>query len=161
VDGISFDEAIHQAGFAYKKHPDQIRSDLKAFIELHVEQGNVLEVEAKTIGIVQHIVGQRRFQVTVQGEANHAGTTPLGYRKAAMYAASRMISTIIHLAENEGDPLVATVGQLLLEPNTVNVVPGKVTFTIDMRHTEKEALIAFTRIAEDKLHVLAADIGVA
>lgn len=158
---VSFEDAMHQAGFDYKKKPNMVRDDLKAFVEVHVEQGNVLEKEEKTVGVVQHIVGQRRYTVTVQGEANHAGTTPMGYRKDAMNAAAQMICEITNLAVAAGDPLVATVGKMLLEPNTVNVVPGKATFTIDVRHTEKDSLIQFTNDMEATLYEIAAHAGMA
>ncbi|GGJ96590.1 Zn-dependent hydrolase [Lentibacillus kapialis] len=160
-EGTSFDDAIHQAGFDYKQHPEHVRTDLKSFVEIHVEQGNVLEKEDIPVGIVQHIVGQRRYTITVNGEANHAGTTPMGYRADAMNAASRMICAINDMAIAEGDPLVATVGSIFLEPNTVNVVPGKATFTIDIRHTEKDALTNFTTDVEAKLQEIAEQIGVA
>ncbi|ASN06749.1 allantoate deiminase [Virgibacillus necropolis] len=159
-EGIPFDDAIHQAGFDYRQNPEQVRDDLKTFIELHVEQGNVLEVEKKDVGIVQHIVGQRRYTVTVQGEANHAGTTPMGYRKDAANAVSRMVCAINDAAVAEGDPLVATVGKIILEPNTVNVVPGKATFTMDIRHTEKGALVEFADQVEVKLREIAGNLGV-
>ncbi|WP_284139420.1 MULTISPECIES: allantoate deiminase [unclassified Virgibacillus] len=159
-DGIPFEEAMHKAGFDYKKDPQQVRQDLKAFVELHVEQGNVLEKEGKSVGIVQHIVGQRRFTITLDGEANHAGTTPMGYRKDAMNAASRMICAINDMALEHGDPLVATVGKLILEPNTVNVVPGKATFTLDIRHTHKDALHQFTDEVTAKMNEVASQLGV-
>lgn len=159
-DGVSFDDAIHQAGFDYKKNSQQVRDDVKSFIEVHVEQGNVLETEGKAVGIVRHIAGQRRYTITVNGEANHAGTTPMGYRKDAMNAASRMMVAVNDMAVAHGDPLVATVGKVMLEPNTVNVVPGKATFTLDIRHTEKNSLIGFTTEVEAKLQEIAATIGV-
>lgn len=159
ADGISFPNAMHQAGFDYKK-TQAVRDDLKAFVEIHVEQGNVLEKEQRDIGVVQHIVGQRRYTITVNGQANHAGTTPMGYRKDAMNAAARMICKVNDMAVSEGDPLVATVGEMSLEPNTVNVVPGKATFSLDIRHTEKAALVNFTENVESTLHDIAEQIGV-
>ncbi|MEN1967437.1 allantoate deiminase [Lentibacillus sp. N15] len=158
-DGVSFEDAMHQAGFDYKKDA-KVRDDLTSFVEIHVEQGNVLEKEEKAVGVVQHIVGQRRYTITVNGEANHAGTTPMGYRKDAMNAASRMIAQINDMAVAEGDPLVATVGKMILEPNTVNVVPGKATFTMDIRHTQKDALVHFTNKVEEKLREIAERVGV-
>lgn len=160
ASGITFHEAIRQVGFDYKKKTKQTRNDLKAFLEVHVEQGNVLEMERKQIGIVQHIVGQRRFQVTIQGEANHAGTTPMKYRKDALHAASQMINVINHLAKTEDDSFVATIGQLSLEPNSVNVVPGKATFTVDVRHIDKKTLRIFTEKITEQLHTIARNVGV-
>ncbi|MFC7392966.1 allantoate deiminase [Scopulibacillus cellulosilyticus] len=159
-DGILFEEAMHQAGCDYKKNPGKIRDDLKAFIELHVEQGNVLETEGIPIGIVQHIAGQKRFTIEINGQANHAGTTPMGYRKDAMNAACRMIHEMNDLALSYGDPLVATVGKMILEPNTVNVVPGKAVFTVDIRHTRRSVLTKFSEEMTAKMRDIASSLGV-
>ncbi|TCP21670.1 allantoate deiminase [Scopulibacillus darangshiensis] len=159
-EGVPFEEAMHKAGFDYKKDPEKVADDLKAFIELHVEQGNVLEKEQIPIGIVQSIVGQKRFTIEINGQANHAGTTPMGYRKDAMNAACRMIHEINDMALAYGDPLVATVGKMILEPNTVNVVPGKAIFTLDIRHTEKAALEKFADDASEKMRKIAEKIDV-
>lgn len=158
-DGVSFVESMHSSGFDFKTSR-HIRPDLKAFIELHVEQGGVLEIEKIPIGIVDHIVGERRYTVEVAGEANHAGTTPMKYRKDAMSAASRMIHEINDLAAESGDPLVATVGKVNVEPNIANVIPGKVTFTLDVRHTEEDALQEFSDELTDHIRQLAAANGV-
>lgn len=149
-DGIDLARAMKTAGFRFKDKTN-IRNDIKAFIELHIEQGGVLEIEKKSIGIVEHIVGQKRFLVEVKGEANHAGTTPMGYRRDSLHGASRMISKIMELAKSYGDPLVATVGRLDVSPNTSNVVPGKVIFSIDLRHTQKDTADKF--VEEMKLNL--------
>ncbi|KAB7705042.1 hydantoinase/carbamoylase family amidase, partial [Bacillus aerolatus] len=108
-EGVPFVRAMKESGFAFRDESNAPRQDLKAFVEIHIEQGNVLETEKKSVGVVYSIVGQRRFTIEVTGEANHAGTTPMGYRKDAVYAASHMIYEIISLAKQQGDPLVATV----------------------------------------------------
>ncbi|WP_409227336.1 allantoate deiminase [Gudongella sp. SC589] len=138
ANGISFKEALKKAGFDFKKKSDE--KNIEAFIELHVEQGGVLEIEKKSIGVVHHIVGQNRYIVTVSGEANHAGTTPMGYRRDSLNGAARMICEIMDKAREFGDPLVATAGKLELVPNTSNVVPGKATFTLDIRHIDKNIM---------------------
>ncbi|MCM3711410.1 allantoate deiminase [Sporosarcina luteola] len=143
-DGVPFVEAMKNAGFNFTEESKGPRKDLTAFVEVHVEQGSVLETEKTAIGVVNNIVGQRRYTVEITGEANHAGTTPMGYRKDAMFAASHMIHEIISMARKIGDPLVTTVGKIEAYPNIVNVVPGKTIFTIDVRHTEKEAIVSFT-----------------
>nr|WP_263324468.1 allantoate deiminase [Neobacillus sp. Marseille-Q6967] len=152
ADGISLKDAMRKLGYSGKQEPKQ---NVTAFIELHIEQGSVLETENKEIGVVHSIVGQRRFLVTVLGETNHAGTTPMSYRRDAMKAASMIISRILTLADEAGDPLVATVGKLELEPNISNVVPGKATFTLDIRHTHQYALENMTRLAATKIHSIA------
>ncbi|QFF99195.1 allantoate amidohydrolase [Psychrobacillus glaciei] len=145
-NGVPFVKAMNEAGFAFKDESKAPRSDLIAFVEVHVEQGNVLETEKKSVGVVHSIVGQRRYTIEVIGEANHAGTTPMGYRKDAVYAASHMIYELIRLAKQLGDPLVMTVGKIEVNPNIVNVIPGKVIFTVDIRHIDKNAIIQFTEI---------------
>ncbi len=144
IKGISFIDAMHDAGFDFKKEDNYGRNDIRAFIELHVEQGGVLEIEGKSMGIVEHIVGQRRFTIEVIGEANHAGTTPMKYRKDSLYGASKIIQQIIDKSIEYGEPLVATVGSMKLIPNTVNVVPGKTIFSLDIRHICEETLNVFT-----------------
>lgn len=150
-NNIPFVEAMKESGFTFRDASKAPRQDLKAFVEIHVEQGNVLENEKKSVGVVDSIVGQRRFTVEITGEANHAGTTPMGYRKDAVYAASHMIYELIGLAKQQGDPLVMTVGRMEITPNIVNVVPGKAIFTIDVRHTDKAAIVQFTDILTAKI----------
>lgn len=159
-DGVPFVEAMKNAGFGFRDESKGGRKDLKAFVEVHVEQGNVLENEKIDIGVVNSIVGQRRYTIEIIGEANHAGTTPMGYRKDALFAASHMIHEIISMAKVVGDPLVTTVGKLEPVPNIVNVVPGKVIFTIDVRHTNKEAIVSFTEQMETKMKDISKEHGV-
>ncbi|MFJ5770887.1 allantoate deiminase [Psychrobacillus sp. NPDC093180] len=159
-DGIPFVEAMSKAGFKFKADDTAKREDLKAFVEIHVEQGSVLETEQIPVAVVYSIVGQRRFTVEITGEANHAGTTPMGYRKDTVYAASQMIFELISMAKEEGDPLVATVGKIEAEPNIVNVVPGKAIFTIDVRHTNKEILVNFTEKMTERMKEISKEHGV-
>ncbi|MED1738498.1 allantoate deiminase [Bacillus swezeyi] len=141
--GTPFFEAMKQAGFGQGKYRNSKRNDLNCFIELHVEQGQVLELEGKSIGLVSHIVGQKRFTITVTGESNHAGTTPMNYRKDAMHAATEMIYSLLQKAKETSPDLVCTVGQITLDPNIPNVIPGKATFSIDTRHPDEEVLASF------------------
>ncbi|MFK9089914.1 allantoate deiminase [Bacillus salipaludis] len=159
-EGIPFVKAMEESGFSFRDEFKELRKDLKAFVEVHIEQGSVLETEKKSVGVVHSIVGQRRFTVEVIGEANHAGTTPMGYRKDAVYAASQMVFDIITMAREEGDPLVATVGKIEAQPNIVNVVPGKAIFTIDVRHTDKEAIISFTEQLTSRINEVSKEHGV-
>ncbi|WP_422485734.1 allantoate deiminase [Gudongella sp. DL1XJH-153] len=142
-DGVSFIEAMTDKGFGFRNNNSLARSDIKAYIELHIEQGGVLEKEEKSIGLVNGIVGQKRFLIEIDGEANHAGTTPMGYRKDSLHGASKMIDSIIELGKEFGDPLVVTIGRLDVTPNTSNVVPGKVIFSVDTRHTNNEIVNEF------------------
>ncbi|MFQ6539701.1 MULTISPECIES: Zn-dependent hydrolase [Aphanothece] len=107
--------------------------EIAAFLELHVEQGGVLEAVGKEIGVVEGVVGQQRYTISVNGQANHAGTTPMAMRRDALTTAAQIILAIEDMALHfPGDP-VATVGKLQVWPNAANIVPGRVEFTLDMR----------------------------
>ena len=115
---------IHQA----RRHPENI----SAFVELHVEQGPVLESMSKQIGVIEGIVGQRRFNITVKGSANHAGTTPMSMRCDALVAASQVVLAVNQIGNTPGQQ-VATVGKMSVKPNAANVVPGWVEMSLDIR----------------------------
>jgi len=118
----------------------QTHQNIAAFLELHVEQGAVLETLDKQIGIVQGIVGQQRYTLTVKGQENHAGTTPMGMRQDALTAAARIVLAVEHLAQSApGDP-VATVGALQVFPNAPNIIPGLVTMTVDIRDLHQQTI---------------------
>lgn len=159
-NGVPFVDAMKQAGFGFRDESSTLRNDIKAFVELHIEQGSVLEHEQLSVGVVHSIVGQRRFTIEIHGEANHAGTTPMGYRKDAVHAAGRMIQQILDLAQTYGDPLVSTVGKIDVIPNVVNVVPGNALFTLDIRHTSKNELIRFTDEVTELMKRTAESLGV-
>ncbi|MER2041266.1 allantoate deiminase [Desemzia incerta] len=158
TDGVKFVDAMRQCGFDFDDE-ENMREDIKAFVEIHIEQGSVLETEGKSIGVVTSIVGQKRYNVTLKGQANHAGTTPMGYRKDAVYGFSKICSAAIDKAKAEGDPLVLTFGKVEPKPNTVNVVPGEVLFTVDCRHTDQAKLDQFTEQLEADMKAIAAEIG--
>ena len=106
--------------------------DIAAFVELHVEQGPVLESMSKQIGVIEGIVGQRRFNITVKGSANHAGTTPMQMRCDALVAASQVVLAVNQIGNTPGQQ-VATVGKMEVLPNAANVVPGWVEMSLDIR----------------------------
>lgn len=160
AQGVKFVDAMHAAGFDFRPDNAPVRRDIAAFVELHIEQGKVLETEGKTIGVVTSIVGQRRYNVRLQGEANHAGTTPMSYRKDTVYAFSRICCESIARAQQAGDPLVLTFGKVEPKPNTVNVVPGMTHFTIDCRHTDKAELLRFTAEIEADIQRIADEMGI-
>ncbi|WP_256707457.1 Zn-dependent hydrolase [Paenibacillus sp. FSL R7-0337] len=120
-----------------------VRSDIAAYVELHIEQGIILERTSRRIGVVQAIAGQRRYLVKVGGTANHAGTTPMGLRQDALAGSAEMLLALERSALAEGDPLVATTGRLEVYPGTSNVIPGEVQFTLDIRHSEAGVLERF------------------
>lgn len=157
--GNKFVDAMRNAGFDFRDNAKPMRSDIKAFVEIHIEQGNVLEMEGKQIGVVNNIVGQRRYNVSLKGQSNHAGTTPMGYRKDTIYGFSQICFESINKAKKVGDPLVLTFGKVEPKPGVVNVVPGYTTFTIDCRHTDKQALVDFTTEMEADMERIAKEHG--
>jgi beta-ureidopropionase / N-carbamoyl-L-amino-acid hydrolase len=116
------------------------QSDIAAFIELHVEQGAVLEKSGKDIGVVLGVVGMRRKIITITGQANHAGTTPMEMRQDALVAAAQIVLAVRNIALQMPSQPVATVGYLEVSPNAVNIVPGKVELSVDIRDLSKECL---------------------
>ena len=113
-----------------------------AFVELHVEQGPVLDTQHLDIGIVQGIVGQRRCHISLFGQENHAGTTPMNMRDDALVKAASVITYINDLA-NTKDGLVATVGQLNVSPNAFSVIPGQVDLTMQVRDLDADRMDSF------------------
>jgi beta-ureidopropionase / N-carbamoyl-L-amino-acid hydrolase len=111
-----------------------------AYVELHIEQGPVLEAEGITIGAVTGVQGISWTELTVTGQSNHAGTTPMSMRHDAGYAAAEIATFARQLATDMGPPQVATVGRIELYPNLVNVVAARATVTVDLRNTD-DALV--------------------
>ncbi len=120
------------------------RADLAVFVELHVEQGAVLERAQADIGIVQGVVGMRRSLISITGQANHAGTTLMDDRHDALVAAAEIILAVRDLACRQPSQPVATVGYLTVAPNAVNIVPGQVELSVDMRDLSTACLDAMT-----------------
>ena len=119
-----------------------------AYVEAHIEQGPRLENEKKTIGVVTAIQGSRRYIVTVDGEEAHAGTTPRSARKDAFAAATRIASAMYEVTTDADDTLRFTIGRVDVAPGSPNTVPGKATFTIDMRHPRNDVLEAHEKMLE-------------
>ena len=131
-----------------------------AYVELHIEQGPVLEVEGVTIGAVTGVQGISWTELTLAGQSNHAGTTPMDMRHDAGLAAAKVAVAVRAIAEDAGPPQVATVGRVELQPNLVNVVAASATMTVDLRHTDNDALIAAERRLEDACRAIASAEGV-
>ena len=133
-DGTDIQTCLTKIGGNWDKIVQARRSteDISAFVELHVEQGPVLESMGKQIGVVEGIVGQRRFNITVKGSANHAGTTPMQMRCDALVAASQVVLAVNQIGNTPGQQ-VATVGKMSVLPNAANVVPGWVEMSLDIR----------------------------
>ncbi|MCC0179803.1 Zn-dependent hydrolase [Waterburya agarophytonicola K14] len=133
-DGTDIQTCLKRVGGNWDKIPQARRNleDIAAFVELHVEQGPVLESMGKQIGVIEGIVGQRRFNITVKGSANHAGTTPMQMRCDALVAASQVVLAVNQIGNTPGQQ-VATVGKMSVLPNAANVVPGWVEMSLDIR----------------------------
>jgi N-carbamoyl-L-amino-acid hydrolase len=155
-DGVTFAAARDGASGLLRGVP--LRGDTRApsaYVELHIEQGPVLEHRGIRLGNVTAIAGQRRFDVVITGESGHAGTVPMALRRDALAAAAEIVLALeAEAAAHEG--VVLTVGRLLVEPNQTNVIPGRVTFRIDARSID-EALLSRIgeRVVEHAHHVAA------
>ncbi|CAN5580836.1 Zn-dependent hydrolase [soil metagenome] len=140
--GLSYSDGIKVIG----GNPDAIpgsmlkKGDLKAFLELHIEQGGILEQEKIKIGIVEGIVGIVWWEVTVDGAANHAGTTPMKLRKDALLAAAKFIIAVNEIALKTAGNQVATVGKIDVKPGAYNVIPGKVLLGLEIRDLSFEKI---------------------
>ena len=145
-DGISIEDAMRSNGLDPAATASARRDDIGAFIELHIEQGGVLERDGVTLGIVEQITGQRHLVCTVCGQQNHAGTTPMDLRSDALAGSCEAIVRVEEIARSMGSPTVATVGVLTACPGSRNVVPGQVSFTVDARHPDPAALEDLVRM---------------
>ena len=132
-DGVSITEAMAKVGLDASKISEAVRGKHKAYLEMHIEQGPMLENAGIPIGIVDSIVGTQQFHVTMRGVAGHAGTVPMAMRKDPMIYAARAITRFPQIAINSGDGVI-TVGRIWTKPDAENVIPSEVTFTVDLRH---------------------------
>jgi allantoate deiminase len=137
---ISYAEAMQQAGFEINDNTLLDPANLRAMLEVHIEQGIVLEKKGYRLGLVEAIAGIQHLEVTVTGRADHAGTTPMEDRADALQAAARMITAVEAIARQIGAGTVATVGRIASMPGQNNVVPGRVTFSLDIRNSDKTIL---------------------
>ncbi len=141
-EGVGYVEAMERAGVNIQDATLLDSRSLKAMLELHIEQGRILESRNASIGVVEAIVGIKQVMVTLEGSADHAGTTPMSLRRDAVQGAARIIAAVETVAHQEGMDGVATVGQVFCEPGQANVIPGLVRFSVDVRHSEESRLEA-------------------
>ena len=133
------------------------KGDLACYMELHIEQGGLLEKAGLQIGVVEGIVGLRWFEVTITGFANHAGTTPMDQRQDAMLAAAKFAVAVNEAVRSVPGRTVATIGRMVVSPNTTNVIPGQVVLTVDLRDLDATKIAHFT----DRFAQLGREIGTA
>lgn len=137
-EGVTLREVFKERGYALE--PKRIQG-VKEYIELHIEQGKVLEEYEDQVGIVQTIAGPRRFLIHIKGNAEHSGATPMGMRTDALCAASELILEVEEIGKTESFyQSVATVGTVKVSPNALNVIPGEVTLGVDMRGIDSGSL---------------------
>jgi N-carbamoyl-L-amino-acid hydrolase len=147
-DPDHLERAVRQAG------------EVAAYLELHVEQGAVLDADGIDIGIVQGIVGIEWWDVTLEGSANHAGTTPMDRRRDALLAAARLITAVNEVATGVPGRQVGTVGRIEAEPGAPNVIPGRVVMSLELRDLSMDKIDAlYGRIAE-RARAIEAESGV-
>jgi len=137
-NGITFQEALQASGYAGEQ--GNRLTEALAYIELHIEQGPVLVKKQNEIGVVEGVLGMVCYEITVTGESNHAGTTPMSMRKDPMIVASRIITSLHEQLGKIDEELVFTFGRMQVAPNIHTVIPNEVVFTMDSRHQNPAVL---------------------
>jgi N-carbamoyl-L-amino-acid hydrolase len=137
----------------------RVPGTIAAFVELHVEQGEVLESEGVPIGIVEGIVGIRRWEVVVEGVANHAGTTPMAGRQDALVGAAHFVQVVNRIARETPGRQVATVGRIRAEPGAPNVIPGRVVLSLEIRDLEMDKIESVFRQIANRSETIGQETG--
>ncbi|WP_197337647.1 Zn-dependent hydrolase [Ralstonia solanacearum] len=158
TDGTKLGEELARIGYAGDMEPGAVVPH--AYLELHIEQGPILEADNTLIGVVENLQGISWQQVTVQGNANHAGTTPTHLRHDAGWTACAIVDFLRELAVDSGGTTLATVGCMRFEPNVINVIPRRATFTVDLRDPDEARLQAAEKRLADFLNAIAEREGV-
>jgi N-carbamoyl-L-amino-acid hydrolase len=156
-DGLTMGQELQRIGYAGEEEVGG--RDVHAYFEAHIEQGPILEVEDKTIGIVTDAQGQRWYEVTLTGVESHAGPTPMSQRKDALLGAAKIVQLVNQVGLDHAPLACATVGMLDVYPNSRNVIPGRVAFTIDFRHPDDAVLEKMDRLMRAGVNQIASDIG--
>jgi N-carbamoyl-L-amino-acid hydrolase len=157
VDGKTMGEELARIGYAGDA---PVGKPIHAAFELHIEQGPILEAEGKTIGVVTHAQGQRWYEVVLTGQESHAGPTPMPRRRDALLGAARVIDLVNRIGHDHAPYACATVGMLQVHPNSRNVIPGRVFFTVDLRHPEDAVLAKMDAALREGIAKIAADAKV-
>ncbi|MFM7569188.1 MAG: Zn-dependent hydrolase [Betaproteobacteria bacterium] len=153
LEGVSVAQALAQIGYAGSDTAPRFA----AFFEPHIEQGPILEAEHITIGAVEGALGQRWFDLELVGQDAHAGPTPLAMRRDALVGAAQVITQVRRIAAQYPHNARGTVGQLLVSPNSRNVIPGRVRLTIDLRNAHADTLAAMVDDIRACISRIAAD----
>ena len=160
-NGVSRRDALRRIGGDPARIEEAVRPPgaWHAYLELHIEQGGTLDEAKVPIGVVEGIVAIHRYDVVVEGMANHAGTTPMDGRHDALVAASRLVLAVRQLAAERQGRQVGTVGRLEVEPNSPNVVPGRVTLSVEFRDLATATLDALGAATRAQAATIAAETG--
>ncbi|WKB52241.1 Zn-dependent hydrolase [Eleftheria terrae] len=153
VDGKSVQEELRRIGYVGEETPGQ--HPVGAYFETHIEQGPVLEAHGKTIGVVDAVLGIRWYDCTVTGMEAHAGPTPMAVRRDALQVSTRLMQEVVALAHRHAPHGRGTVGMVQVFPNSRNVIPGRVKFSIDLRNVSNELLDRM----DAELHAFATDLS--
>ena len=157
VDGKTMGQELVRIGYAGDA---PVGKPIHAAFELHIEQGPILEAEGKTIGVVTHAQGQRWYEVVFTGQESHAGPTPMPRRRDALVGAARVIELVNRIGHQFAPYACATVGMLQVHPNSRNVIPGRVFFTVDLRHPEDAVLAKMDAALREGIAKIAAEAKV-
>ncbi|MGG2088121.1 Zn-dependent hydrolase [Priestia aryabhattai] len=146
VDGVAFEQALQSCG--YEGDTSNRLTEASAFVELHIEQGPILEREAKSIGVVECVLGMVCYEIEITGESDHAGTTPMDMRKDALFATNNLIAEARHELGRLDSNLVYTMGRMNVLPNIHTVIPNKVIFSLEARHTDEDVIASVEKIIQ-------------
>ena len=138
--GYRFQDALKASGYEGSKDNRLSTEQYRTFLELHIEQGPVLVSEGLAIGVVEGVCGMINFEFTFRGQAGHAGTTPMKYRRDALYAATKTILYLHEKLDELDEKLVYTTGKISAHPNIHTIIPDEVKFTLDARHQDPEVI---------------------
>jgi len=157
-NNLAFEKELEKIG--YKGSEENRIKDIHSFIELHIEQGPILENRQKAIGVVEGIKGMAWLEFTVKGKGGHAGPTPMNLRKDALMAASEIITHIKKKSNQADTDISVTAGRLTLKPNVVNCIPEEVVFSLDVRHINDRKRVSFLKEILDDIEKIAMEENV-
>lgn len=162
ADGVSIADAMREVGLDPARVGEAARDDLTGWIELHIEQGPVLESAGVAVGIVDAITGIRHYVVELSGRSDHAGARPMAGRRDAVEAFAEIVTGVIGVALELGSPAVTTVGRVVVDPNLPAAVPERVEFTLDSRHPDPRLLAEQHERQETLMRAIAEkyDVGI-
>ncbi len=147
IDGITFEQALNESG--YVGSIEARLKDAKAFLEMHIEQGPILERENLAVGVVESVLGMVCYEFVVQGESDHAGTTPMDMRRDALFAATNIIAAARRKLGSLDQNLVFTMGRINAYPNIHTVIPNRVIFTLEARHKDPAVIQRVEEIIQE------------